>query len=150
MQTFLPFKDFTKSAQSLDDKRLQKQIAEGTQIMKAMHFMYRKKATPDKPGAWENHPATRMWWNYRPALFHYLKCVHAVWLARRGHNRIHKSYQELCDLFPEYDQTNYEEPYWLGREDIHYSHRANLVRKLPEFYLQQWQADPKKPYIWPE
>ena len=150
MQTFLPYSNFILSAESLDDQRLLKQISEGTQIMKAMHFMYRKTLTPDKPGAWENHPATRMWWQHRPALFKYLTAMHNVWLDRRGHNRTHKSYQELCDLFPEYNIESPEMPSWLGREDIHRSHRSNLTRKLASFYKNQWQEPDDLDYIWPK
>jgi hypothetical protein len=36
MQTFLPFKDFDQSAKALDNKRLNKQILEGYQILKVL------------------------------------------------------------------------------------------------------------------
>ena len=52
MQTFLPYKDFTKSAKALDNKRLGKQRVEVKQILNALD---------GKSKGWTNHPATNMW-----------------------------------------------------------------------------------------
>ena len=59
MQTFLPYSDFIKCAQVLDYRRLNKQITEATQILKAIER---------KQGGWVNHPITKMWWNYSSCL----------------------------------------------------------------------------------
>jgi hypothetical protein len=58
MQTFLPYSDYEASAQTLDNKRLNKQILEGYQILKVL-----SGASPS--GAWRNHPAVLMiYWSY--------------------------------------------------------------------------------------
>jgi hypothetical protein len=44
----------------------------------------------------------------------------------------------------------WEAPAWLGEEAFHASHRANLLRKAPEFYERWgWTEDPSLPYVWP-
>ena len=54
MQTFLPYADFNKSAEVLDNRRLNKQILEGYQILKVL-------GNPDPRAGWRNHPAVKMW-----------------------------------------------------------------------------------------
>ena len=40
-------------------------------------------------------------------------------------------------------------PSWLGKEEFHSSHRANLLRKDFEYYSQfNWQENPDNPYVW--
>ena len=63
MQTFLPDPDFERTARILDDRRLGKQRVEVLQILNAMHRT---------SGGWVNHPATRMWRGFEPALVAYL------------------------------------------------------------------------------
>jgi len=53
MQTFLPHSTYAKCAQSLDNKRLNKQILEGYQILNVNSGM-------SKTGGWKNHPARRL------------------------------------------------------------------------------------------
>jgi len=69
MQTFLPYKSFTKSAQVLDYKRLGKQRVEAMQIFNAL------TGVPTKSGkaytGWLNHPAVVMWKDYEEALLLY-------------------------------------------------------------------------------
>ena len=54
MQTFLPYKDFRKSLQCLDYRRLGKQRVEAMQI----HNILTGK---NESSAWVNHPAVKMW-----------------------------------------------------------------------------------------
>jgi hypothetical protein len=40
-------------------------------------------------------------------------------------------------------------PHWLGNEEFHSSHRANLLRKDYGYYSAQgWPENPDDPYIW--
>lgn len=64
MQTFLPYKDFDKTAHVLDSKRLNKQILECYQILKVLN-------NPDPHAGWRNHPAVKMWRGHENALFDY-------------------------------------------------------------------------------
>lgn len=52
MQTFVPYPDDTRTAAVLDDRRLLKQIVEGSQIVKALS---------NRAYGWQNHPVVKMW-----------------------------------------------------------------------------------------
>ncbi len=40
-------------------------------------------------------------------------------------------------------------PHWLGKEEFHSSHRANLLRKDYEYYSKfGWKEDLGNPYVW--
>ena len=41
-------------------------------------------------------------------------------------------------------------PKWLGRKDIHQSHRSRLIQKQPDLYRQVWsQEKDDLEYVWP-
>lgn len=62
MQTFLPYADFTATADVLDPRRLGKQRVETIQVLRALTV----------PGyGWRHHPAARMWTGYEEALVRY-------------------------------------------------------------------------------
>ena len=40
-------------------------------------------------------------------------------------------------------------PPFIGNEAFHSSHRANLLKKEPEFYSKyNWSENPSDPYVW--
>ena len=130
MQTFLPYESFRESAKVLDWRRLGKQRVEGMQIINAIE-------NPNKQG-WQNHPATVMWTPYVPALKHYTNIIIMEWIDRGYNNNM-----EI------YDVNNMVKPHWLGKEELHSSHRANLLRKDSEWYGQfNWSENPEAPYVW--
>ena len=48
-----------------------------------------------------------------------------------------------------YEVSSIIMPHWLGREEFHASHRANLLRKDYKFYSQYgWTEDSSNPYVW--
>ncbi len=130
MQTFLPYRDFNKSAQVLDSKRLNKQILEGYQILKVLN-------NPDPRAAWRNHPAAKMWEGHEVALFTYILAMVAQ--ARIRGIKTDKNMQNLLELRAQ-TISNWGDgmPSWYNKRDIvdriTESHRANLYRKDPEFY----------------
>lgn len=136
MQTFLPYEDFSKCAKVLDRERLGKQRVECKQIFNAMYF----------GGAWENHPAVRMWRGYGAFLYCYYWEIFTEW-KRRG-------YKHNMTLSIEVFQRKEQEPKrppWLGSEIIHASHRNILVAKNPEHYGTLFKNDPHIAIgsIWP-
>ena len=136
MQTFLPYKSFEKSAKVLDWRRLGKQRVEGMQIIKAITGEKRLDGKPYK--GWINHPASVMWKPYPEALKHYTNIMITEWM-RRGYNNNMKFY----------DVNNMVKPHWIGKEEFHSSHRANLLRKDREYYSQfNWKENPENPYVW--
>ena len=130
MQTFLPYESFEESASVLDWRRLGKQRVEGMQIINAIN-------NPKKQGC-QNHPATIMWTPYVNALKLYTNVIILEWIKRGYNNNM-----EL------YDFNNLEKPHWLGKEEFHSSHRANLLRKDYEYYSKfGWKENPEAPYVW--
>lgn len=130
MQTFVPLSDYTECARVLDRQRLIKQMHEGITLHN---------------GGWPNHPASKMWRLYPRALGCYLLAVANECLIRGYQaNHIGQFYVWSLEDGPEY-------PNWWGREDVHASHRSNLLRKLPQHYSQfNWTEPDNLPYVWPE
>jgi len=137
MQIFLPYPDFKQSLKALDNKRLGKQRVETYQIISAITRRPKLDGTPYK--GWLNHPCTVMWRNNVPALKMYLNCAIEEWVERGFKNTM-----DFEDIDGEVEM-----PEWFGNEKFHSSHRANLLKKEPEFYSQyRWSEDPYNPYVW--
>lgn len=137
MQTFLPYEDFTLSAQCLDYRRLGKQRVEALQIFNAL------EGIPTKSGrqytGWLNHPAVTMWRGYEEALLLYKNKMIEEWILRGYNNTM-----EMVGV-----SDDVEMPHWLGNEKLHASHRSNLLRKDCEFYSQYgWTETHNLEYYW--
>lgn len=137
MQTFLPYASFTESAKSLDMKRLGKQRVEVLQLLNSLY-------KPDYKG-WKNHPCREMWRDNPQALVEYGLVICREWISR--------GYKDTCyDKIGAYSTKaplcGY--PNWLGREDIHLSHKSRLIQKYPEHYKPLWPDAPDNlEYVWP-
>jgi Pyrimidine dimer DNA glycosylase len=117
MQTFLP-ETVDRSPKILDTLRLGKQVLEASQIIEILHT-----------SPYSGHPATRMWRGYEWGLMYYLDCMHEEFQIRR--NKIHKAYEQCVKMHGDWcrHQMFGQFPSWLGREEIHSSHRARLLQK---------------------
>lgn len=145
MQTFLPYSDIQKSAESLDKKRCWKQIVEAKQIINVLE---------GKTTAWQNHPAVKMWVGHTDLLKHYYNIFlhHCV--------EVHKINTKLWYYECKYSEGTYDEkngsrlflnvvdildvnelPWWFGQEQFHRSHRARLIEKNKEFYIPKFPED---------
>lgn len=129
MQTFLPYSDFADSVKCLDYKRLGKQRVEAMQT--------HNQITRGK-GGYPYHPVNKMWQEYPDALALYHNLCIDEWVAR--------GYKNTMSYIP-FDQMDM--PHWLGNEQLHASHRSNLLRKDYDFYKKYgWQEPTDLPYIW--
>lgn len=145
MQTFLPVPDFEESARLLDGPRLGKQRVETLQVLRALEL-------PDY--GWTSHPVTLMWRGHTPALVAYGLATVRVW-RERGH--ADSTAPLIAEFAPEVVDLPQEElaragllPAWLGDEELHRSHRSNLLTKDPEFYGPLFPDVPADlPYVWP-
>ena len=138
MQIFLPYSDFKKSLQSLDNKRLGKQRVETYQIISAITRRPKLDGKPYK--GWLNHPCTIMWKDYVPALKLYMNVSITEWVLR-GFNNTMK--------FEDVTEDQVVIPPFIGNERFHSSHRANLLKKDFSFYSQyDWKENPLDPYVW--
>jgi hypothetical protein len=135
VQTFLPFADFTRSAATLDPRRLNKQRVEAFQILRAI--------TDDTYG-WQHHPAVNMWRGHQHALAVYGLAMCAAWEAQGGADQA-----DLAGRIGAFRSGPQTRPFWLGDPDVHRSHRSNLTRKDPDFYGRFWQEPDDLPYVWP-
>ena len=135
MQTFLPYEDFTASAEVLDYRRLGKQRVETWQILNAL---------AGKSKGWVNHPASRMWRGHETALAFYGETVCREWI-RRGYK------DSMLERFVDLTAGKIVRmPAWLGNERFHVSHQSNLVRKNLEFYGPIFpDIPPDLEYVWP-
>tara|TARA_R110002020_G_scaffold121792_2_gene276755 strand:+ start:126 stop:548 length:423 start_codon:yes stop_codon:yes gene_type:complete len=130
MQTFLPYKSFTKSLEVLDSKRLGKQRVEAMQILKALNI-------PEY--GWKNHPCVKMWKGYDDALRDYMNKAILLW--------IDKGFNNTMQLQPV--KPNHIRPVWLGDTKLHTSHQSNLLKKDSEFYSKyDWNVSDDIPYYW--
>lgn len=152
MQTFLPSGSPTFAAQALDNKRLNKQILEGYQILKVL-------ATNGK--AWRNHPAVLMWEGHEGSLLEYVGDM--ITEAKYRGIKTENNQANINALFAQYGkQWNSTKPNWMTDKTklakIVATHRANLYRKDPIFYAEYSNAVeskynqtccPKCLYFWP-
>ncbi|MCI4063040.1 MSMEG_6728 family protein [Micromonospora sp. R77] len=149
MQTFLPYPDFLASARTLDQKRLGKQRVESIQVLRGL-------TRPDY--GWRNHPAVKMWAGYEEALTRYGLDMCAVWCEPgRADTCAATMVTDLataCGIDVVRTQAELagagELPPWLGRDDLHRSHRSSLLRKDPGHYAPQFpDTPPDLEYVWP-
>lgn len=144
MQTFLPYPSFAESSAALDSPRLGKQRVETLQILRAVLL---------PSYGWQSHPVTQMWRGYVPALTLYGLANVSAWVER-GHA---DSTQGLIAEFAPGLAATQEQladrgmlPPWIGDEEVHRSHRSNLIRKDPEFYGALFPGTPGDlDYVWP-
>jgi hypothetical protein len=149
MQTFLPVADFAESARLLDSPRLGKQRVETLQILRAIEL-------PDY--GWANHPAVLMWRGRTPALAAYGLAMARIWQERGFAD---STEPQIGEFAPDVVGMPQQElagagllPSWLGDEDLHRSHRSNLIAKDPDFYRPRFTElfgpEPDNlPYVWP-
>lgn len=131
MQTFLPYSDFISCAEVLDSKRLGKQRVEAYQILRCI----------ETPNRWHHHPTIEMWRNHTELLKLYMNVMITFWISR--------GYKNTMQIQP-VEQTKLVLPDWLGAEELHSSHRSNLLRKNYDHYKQfGWTESPEQPYWWP-
>ena len=164
MQVFMPYADFEKSVQALDNSRLRKQALETTQLLDIMFNLPTKTGKPRK--GWMAHPALIAWQHTPGALIEHL--IHnVIEIEKRGFKTNYAT--EKLKQYATFT-TSLLRPIWLGDEEIHSSHRARLLQKGYEEKAKdrkkadetiQWYSsfgwdemkDPnlfRREYLWPE
>ena len=141
MNTFLPYPDFSQSAQCLDRQRLGKQRVEVYQLLKALF---------GHPSRWINHPACRMWKGYEYRLGIYGLTICEEWVRRGYKDSCADKINVLMDEVDCSKLTWPKLPPWFGDDAFHAAHRSNLLRKDPIHYSQfGWTESDNLPYVWP-
>lgn len=149
MQTFLPYSDFQKTAEVLDGKRLGKQRVETYQLLLQLCGVKMLDYPHWEPrlGGWD-HPAAAMWAGHERSLLDYQKAICNEWTSRGFRDTTLEKSSLVLELIGKSSWTE-EPPPWLGIEDVHRSHRSNLLRKDPDYYSKFFDESPELPYIWP-
>jgi len=137
MQTFLPYPSFSESAKCLDNKRLGKQRVECKQIYLAL-------TVPEY--GWKNHPAVKMWRGYETSLLEYTMDICEEWIGRGFKDTVLYWAESVYMGAPAWSGFD---PFWLGDEAFHASHRSNLLRKDNHYQQFGWKESFLLPYIWP-
>lgn len=138
MQTFLPYADIN-SVSMLDRQRLGKQRVEALQIVNTLL---------GHSTGWRNHPAVKMWHGHAGFLTQYGIACCTAWINRGYADSLMDRFVYLQKNLP--TEQSFDRPFWFGDKAFHASHRANLLRKNPEFYASYgWIDDPSMPYVWP-
>lgn len=136
MQTFLPYVDFAKSANCLDDKRLGIQRIEAKQIYLAI---------TDPSYGWQNHPAVKMWRHWPTSLATYGEFICLEWRDRGFNDSLQPWFAERSSI----NMLTQPTPSWLTPEFCR-AHQSNLLRKDYAWYSQfNWDVPTDLPYIWP-
>lgn len=163
MQTFLPYEDFSKSAECLDNKRLGKQRVECKQILLALEIPVGEHKP--KSSSWRNHPAVKMWRDNEFCLAQYAMVMCIEWISRGFKDKLLPEFSDVARSIY-CAQTIYAatatrtpveivklvapKPDWLGMELLHTSHRSNLLRKDSTHYGKfGWEEPDCLPYFWP-
>jgi hypothetical protein len=149
VQTFLPYPDFAATAVVLDQRRLGKQRVEALQVLRGL--------TVDGYG-WRNHPAVLMWGGFEEALAAYGLEMCRAWVSRGFADTVEATIRADLRTAGLGDRPRTQRrldaagllPPWLGREDLHRSHRSALLRKDPGHYGNHFTDVPDDlPYVWP-
>jgi hypothetical protein len=162
MQTFLPQTDsFERTAQELDNKRLNKQVLEAWQLMLTLTQLDPRGEHRD-PKGWRNHPAAKMWRGHEKALALYASTMCDAWLGRgfksTMHPKIEGTFSRALELGRVEDRLTF--PAWMQDTDkyrqIASTHRVALLRKDYPWYSQFGYPEDKgyRPdhyqYLWPD
>src|SRR6185436_9110475 len=111
MITFLPYADYTKSAQCLDRLRLGQQRREARDLLTIVTERDNRKLV---------FPIVRMWWDYRESLMLYLYEIVTEW-QMRGYSDEILSQAELTTglVASEISESGCEHPYWYDDERVY-------------------------------
>ena len=143
MQTFLPYADFAKCARVLDTKRLNKQILETYQILRAIK---------GRSKGWRNHPATKMWKNDYFALAAYGFHVCLEFAKRRGKAHAYSNGILRILARTKWPVMQYpsDAPKWASKK-MQRMYRSLLIRKDTRHYRKFWpKLSYKIPFVWPD
>ena len=125
MQTFLPYANYRESAKVLDNRRLNKQCLEASQMLVLAE---RLDSAEEVKNNYVHHPAFLMWRGFELSLTRYAFAMFDEF-ARRHDGRQHASHQLLFDLCYYQPKLDAPKPSWVGDNKLHANHRARLLMK---------------------
>lgn len=154
----MPYASYEESARVLDGPRLGKQRVEAYQVLLQLCGIKMIDYPKWEPrlGGW-SHPALAMWAGHEFQLVEYISAMCNEWTSRGYSDTCLEKSRYAISIVRQSDWTE-EPPAWIGNEELHMTHRSNLVWKDLEFYRDKFPEDvPENPYdeseyfeyIWP-
>lgn len=154
MNTFLISNNFQETAAILDNKRLFKQVVEGSQLISV--FLRRLSILNDGKKGWLNHPALNIWKDknnqiYIYQLINYVDQMYFEWTINREYQSswlIKK--EELLKLIDKYSIIfAYKNLTIQWSDETFKVMKSNLIRKKPEYYIKFFgNLEPIDGYLW--
>ena len=97
-----------------------------------------------EPTTWAKHATVRMWKGYEHSFVRYSLAMCREWAARGEKDACGNMIKDLVRKFEinPLDIKYAEKPWWLGRRDVHLSHRSNLLRLDEEHYKHIFKEHP--------
>ena len=87
-----------------------------------------------------------MWKDNEGFLIEYALVIVEEWRSRGYNDSMKPKFERMLDKTTDISKLP---PSWWGREDIHFSHRCQLVAKDKDFYGNKFpDADPSIDYVW--
>lgn len=163
MQVFSQSPDFQKIADTLDNKRLNKQKVEIFQILNTLSIGPFQKLNGDKwvplsteqyqpfdhfhrKTPWYNHPAVKMVKNHELFFIDYALTIAQKCLEKGWKDTLIPKIEFFKQIF----KNNTDKPSFWGDERFHNSHKSALLFKNPAYYQKfGWTETPELNYYWP-
>lgn len=140
---FLPYPDYQKTAAALAEVTLNHEIFAICELMECVHQTERSQEVDVDSrllSAWQGHEVSLIELG--------LTCLDEF--AKRGKQlliRERMAWHMDCATSGEFSM---EKPAWVGDDDIHTSHKAKLIRDVPEYYLEKFPGvDANLSVVWP-
>lgn len=137
MQTFIPYPDYIKTAESLDDLRLVNQCC--------------NESVRLYDGKWSSHPASKMWRDHRFHFTLYNLALATEWVKRREQHgkdstNAYKWFTFWANEGIKLRHGDTTAPSWIGDDRVHSTHRSCLLAKNLDWYSQfGWSEKPTPP-----
>lgn len=144
MITYLPYREYDKTAEVLTDFDLQKQTLHVIMLLNALH-----ETDEQNVRAWGNHPAAAMWRGYEVQLSLYGLAMCAAEMERgfSGSEERSKRMQWHYDTATFPDDFKMEKPPWYEAPElitwVERTHRSALISREPAWYSKIWPEIPR-------
>lgn len=125
MNTFVPVTDFNQIAEMLDDRRLNRQRADVTAILRKLM----------EEESEDDHPLVKMWRGNERFLCRYGM---AICMEHQARGNTGQTAEKILEYRAQFDPETDVEPEWWGETKVHDSHKSYLVRSQPSHYRQFW------------
>lgn len=149
MNTFLPYDDFVKCAQSLDTNRLNSQYNEIVVVLRSLSRVYDIKPSTGYSG-FENHTVAKFWKGHELALAKLLYAITDEYVKRplgaknpaealTSRKKRRQQARDLVEYLEDHDWPE-DNPSLVGEEEFHSAFRAFLLYKdIQNVTFTQWK-----------